>query len=536
MYQWQKKMLAVVMAVGMILFSAPIFAAATEEYVKVGLTTEFANKSSVSITTSKISIGYSVSDSYKAIATLTSSSGYQFSKASKYYAKTTTVYKTYTSAQAAAASLAKKYRVETAIGLMANNDIRVLIGESASESALKKEIEKVKNSGLSFESLGADNGHRVKMVGSSTTILYDGSGTNGYPQIAPVDAESDGVKLLTIGTKKYRGRLEIGSYGKTTITAVNVVPIDEYLYGVVASEMPALWPEEALKAQAVVARTYAVNKGGTGADSNSSTPYKLNDTVSSQVYKGYQGEASTTNQAIDRTSGEYIVYNGKIIDATFFSTSGGATNNSEDVWSGVVSYLRNISDIYESEPEKAPWIFTFTNAEIASKLSAKGKSVGTVTAVTEGARLNSGYLSALTVTGKSGSVTLEKEQVRTYFGLPSAKYKVISSKDVPDQVTVLSKGGTKTKKRISASTILSASGTSKASSTSLEQFVVMGKDNLSNYPKSAPTKSGTYYFAGMGYGHGVGMSQSGAKGMAKAGYSYKEIIKHYYTGVEIIKK
>ncbi|MBS6560318.1 MAG: stage II sporulation protein SpoIID, partial [Clostridiales bacterium] len=107
---------------------------------------------------------------------------------------------------------------------------------------------------------------------------------------------------------------------------------------------------------------------------------------------------------------------------------------------------------------------------------------------------------------------------------------------IPDQVTVLSKGGKETTTRISSCSILSASGTVSGKDTAMEQFVVMGKDNLSNYPKQAPTKADTYYFAGMGYGHGVGMSQSGAKGMAKEGYSYKEIIKHYYTGVEIIKK
>lgn len=536
MQRWYKKIIVFILMMALLQYPIGVFAADQQTMLRIGLITEFAEKSQLQISDKKVSIGYSISDVYNEIATLESETGYRFTKATKYYAKSTTKYKTYTSAQTAVSSLVKKYGITAVVGFMAKDDIRVFIGESNSEEQLKKVITKVKGSGISFETLGGDNGYRVKMEGSKQAIVYDGNGVNGYPQIAPIVENSDGDKVLTIGTKQYRGRLEIGSYGKNSVTAVNVIAIDDYLYGVVPAEMPSLWPEEALKAQAVVARTYAVHKGGVGGDSKASNPYQLNDTTASQVYKGYQGEVTTTNQAVDKTSEEYIYYNGQLIDATFFSTSGGATNNSEDVWSGVVPYLRGVSDRYELEPEKKPWILTFTKEDIASKLSAKGKSVGAITSVKEGERLDSGYLRTLDIKGKEGSITLEKEAVRNYFGAPSAKYKVISSKTIPDQVTVLSKGGKATTTRISSSSILSASGTVAGKDTSMEQFVVMGKDNFSNYPKEVPKKTDTYYFAGMGYGHGVGMSQSGAKGMAKEGYSYKEIIKHYYTGVEIIKK
>ena len=530
-----KKAVAIVCAMLLLYPPYSVDAKVQTDLLRIGLITEFSQKSSLKLADSSITIGYSVTSDYKEVATINSTTGFQFQATTKYYAKSTNTYSTYEQAKTMATTLKKNYSVNAFVGLFSNGDIRVMIGESASENALKTVISKVGNAfGLTFKSVGADNGHRVKMIGSQDEILYDGSGTNGYPQIAPVTSQKDGAKVLTIGDKQYRGRMEIGRYGKTGVSAVNVVSVDDYLYGVIPAEMPASWHEEALKTQAVVARTYAVNKGGFASDSNATSPYILNDTTASQVYKGYQREENSTNQAVDATKGEYIYYDDKLIDATFFSTSGGATANSEDVWSGVVPYLRGVSDIYELEPEKEPWILSYTSSEIQSKLKAKGQDVGTVTNVIEDMRTDSNYLYSLKVQGKTKSITLQKSIIRSYFNTPSNKFKVITAKDTPDQVSVLSANGKESKKRIQNCSILSASGTIKGSETTKEQFIVMGKDNLSNYPKKAPA-SGTYYFAGMGYGHGVGMSQSGAKGMAKAGYTYKEIIEHYYTGAKVLK-
>ena len=531
------KKLCVLMFVALMLcFSQPTYAATQTDLIRIGLETNFLQQSSMTITDTKVGIGYSVNNSYTSLATLSSTKGFVFTPTTKYYGKSTTNYTSYSKAKSMANQLKTSYGVTSYVGIFDKGTIRVVI-EASSASALTTAMNKVKST-LAFESIGGNNGHRVEMVGSSDTILYDGSGTNAYPQLTPVTKNQAGDEVLTIKTtsttKSYRGRLEIGRYNQTGITAVNVVPIDNYLYGVVPAEMVSSWHTEALKAQAVVARTYARNKGKElKGDSDSTSPYKLNDTTSSQVYKGYLGEVASTNAAVDATKGEYIYYNNALIDATFFSTSGGATANSSDVWVGDVSYLKGVSDIYETEPEKKPWIFTFTTDTIKEKLSAKGDNIGTIQSLTEGDRTSSGRLAALTIKGSSGSVTLEKEKIRSYFGTYSTKFKVIEYGDTPDKVTVLGANGQKKSKRIQSSYILSASGTVKGSATDNEQYVVMGSRNMSNYPKNAPTSKGTYYFAGMGYGHGVGMSQSGANGMAKAGYTYKEIIKHYYTNVEI---
>ena len=109
---------------------------------------------------------------------------------------------------------------------------------------------------------------------------------------------------------------------------------------------------------------------------------------------------------------------------------------------------------------------------------------------------------------------------------------MIKYSDNPDYVAVLTAGG-KYALDIADSYIAGGNFTVNKASGDIEQFVVMTADNLINYPANAPTGSDTYYIAGMGYGHGVGMSQSGAKGMAEAGFTYKQILEHYYTGIEV---
>ena len=109
---------------------------------------------------------------------------------------------------------------------------------------------------------------------------------------------------------------------------------------------------------------------------------------------------------------------------------------------------------------------------------------------------------------------------------------MVKYSDNPDYVAVLTGNGSYAVD-IADSYIASGSFNVKKASGSLEQFVVMTADNLINYPAKAPSSNDEYYIAGMGYGHGIGMSQSGAKGMAEAGFTYKEILKHYFTGAEI---
>ena len=135
------------------------------------------------------------------------------------------------------------------------------------------------------------------------------------------------------------------------------------------------------------------------------------------------------------------------------------------------------------------------------------------------------------VDGSDRFMLLKGTTLRTVLNLYSTKFKIIKKGDIPDAVTVLSSDGTKNG-RISDMYIVSASGVEKASGQ-LEQYIVQSADNLWNYPRLAPSESTELLFAGMGYGHGVGMSQYGAKGMAEEGFTYKEIIEYYFTGTYV---
>ena len=354
-----------------------------------------------------------------------------------------------------------------------------------------------------------------------------------YPQIVAASSDSKGVYAVNLGERQYRGRIEIGRYdGSSALKVVNIVPLEKYLYGVVPCEMVYSWHEEALKAQAVCSRGY-VYTTGFGGDSILVNPYRLCDTTSSQVYKGYGFEREQTNKAVDETRGVLVYYNGEPVRTYYSSTSGGSTENVEDVWGTPNGYLRQVSDIYELNPELAPWIIKLTNQDITKLLYDNGISIGNISDIRPFITTSSGRVYSMEIIGDSKTV-VTGSKLRKYFSLYSTKYKVVKYGDNPDYVAVISEKGT-TALDIADSYIVSGTGgyRVKKAADDIEQFVVMTADNLINYPTKAPENEDTYYIAGMGYGHGIGMSQSGAKGMAEAGFNYKEILKHYFTGVEV---
>lgn len=374
---------------------------------------------------------------------------------------------------------------------------------------------------------GTTDKYAVRVTGNGVDMLYTIDDRGQYPQFA-----ADNEVYVDLGERQYRGRIEIGTYGNASLKTVNVVELEEYLYSVVACEMTASWHMEALKAQAVCARSYAVCSTGYGGSTNVDTPYTINDTTASQVYRGYGSEHERSIEAVKATKGEVIYYKGEVVKGFYSSTSGGSTENVEDVWGSPYGYLRQVSDIYELYPELAPWIMTFTTEEIEQLLYENNINVGNVTDIRPNVFTNSGRVYAMEVVGDEGRHTITGEQLRLYFSLYSTKYKVVKYGDNPDYVATVSDSRI-TNVNISDSYIMNGDNESKKASSSLEQYVVLSADNLTNYPRVVPENKDTYYLAGMGYGHGIGMSQSGALGMAENGFDYIEILEHYYTGVEI---
>lgn len=226
-----------------------------------------------------------------------------------------------------------------------------------------------------------------------------------------IEPSNDGY--VWIGNRWYRGRTRLIIQEKG-VTAVNLVDLESYLYSVVGSEAIATWPLEALKAQAVAARTYALNKSSTGSNQF----YDLDSTIQSQVYKGLEAEYVSTHEAVNQTTGQILTYNGKAILAVFHSSSGGHTENVEDVWSSALPYLRGVVD-YDQTAPVYQWSKTFDINQIGSLLG-----VGTIKSFVPERITPNGRIITLKVNGSRGSKSIDDSQVRKVLDLRSTLFTV----------------------------------------------------------------------------------------------------------------
>ena len=252
------------------------------------------------------------------------------------------------------------------------------------------------------------------------------------------------------------------------------VPLEEYVYGVVSSEMPASFNEEALKAQAVASRTYVMYAMGNSKNRD----FDVYDSVNSQEYNSedklkefwgdkYQEYSNKIKKAIIDTKGEYITYNDEIIEAFFFSTSTGYTENSEEVFSEELPYLRSVESVWDESSPSFNSEIEINKNDFYNKL---GIGYSDILDISDVEKTVSGRIKSLKING----AYFKGLDVRTKLGLRSTFF------------TFYENGN---------------------------KIIIKTK----------------------GYGHGVGMSQYGAQGMALAGFKYEDIIKYYYTGVEIKK-
>lgn len=296
---------------------------------------------------------------------------------------------------------------------------------------------------------------------------------NTKPEEEPKVVEMDEPELIKVYNKKTK--------------EVMVIDFEEYLKGVVASEMPAEFNIEALKAQGVTARTYLLyrlKKYPEGQPEHLDAP--ICTSVHCQVWSskdelmGSHGEEwydiywNKIEEAVNSTKGQILTYEGKIIEPLYHSTSGGRTENSEDVFSASVPYLRSVESPYEGEAPKLNDSMVVSVGGFIDTI----KSVYGDMDITESNLDEKIQLGEISEGGKIKTVLIDGNEIsgreiRSLFNLNSTNFSFIQS---GSEIEILTTG----------------------------------------------------------YGHGVGMSQWGAEGMADEGYNYKEILKHYYTGVEIV--
>lgn len=276
--------------------------------------------------------------------------------------------------------------------------------------------------------------------------------------------------FIHVNGRPYRGSIEVYDEGGG-LMAVNELPLETYIVGIINHEISSRWHMEAVKAQAVIARTYALYKKGGSAG----LPYDLEGTVLGQVYRGVNAEDDAAERAVRSTRGEILTYGGEPALTVYHSNAGGRTDASRDVWSGDYPYLTSVASRYDSISPNYSWEFSVRAGRLGGMLEASGRGVGRVVSIRRAEVLRSGRVRSIEIRGTSGRRTLSGEELRKLLGYSNLKSTIF---------------------RVSAS-------------------------------------GETFIFTGRGSGHGVGLSQWGAKGMAEAGYSYRRILGHYYPGTTL---
>lgn len=277
---------------------------------------------------------------------------------------------------------------------------------------------------------------------------------------------------ILVNGKKYRGVMEV-SPAERGVLVVDELPLEEYLVGLINCEISSQWPMEAIKAQAVIARSYAVYQ----KEARKNAPYHLESSVMDQVYEGCDIEDSRAVRGVRETTGEVLTYDGKVIQAFYHSNCGGHTEASENVWGYALPYLRGVECTYCLTAPSAKWEVTLPLKKVESLLRGNGYQVAGLREIRAGQRNRSGRLTDLALLSAKSRLSISAVNFRKAIG-----YTVIKSTNFD---------------------------------------VRTNGDDIS--------------FTGIGYGHGVGLCQWGAKQRAGDGFSYREILSYYYPGTKLLK-
>lgn len=352
-----------------------------------------------------------------------------------------------------------------------------------------------------------------------------------------------GNNLVKYNSKQYRGQVEVFLNTRQLLTVTNTLGLENYLKGVVPKEMLPSSQIEALKAQAVVARTFAVRY----MDKCSKEGYNLTNDTSCQVYGGFDSEDERTNRAVTLTSGRILTLNGQPISAVYNSVCGGHTANNEEVWDGVAkSYLRGVACPYCSSAKKFKWTYEIKKSVLADILRNMGIHVNNrIDSIDIISRTSGNRVKLMCLNHRGGSEYISGKEFRriigaakiksTWFdvtGSDSIKYvPVSSSRMVKNRLAIMKlrrKNGIKDRKSLDNINVKSHL---KKTSSSEELIRNIIKDSMSN--KKNKESGDTFLINGRGHGHGVGMCQYGAGVMAKQGKNYKQILFHYYKSVRL---
>jgi len=281
-----------------------------------------------------------------------------------------------------------------------------------------------------------------------------------------------GSGIVAVNQMRFRGRVEFRSFS-SGMQVINEVGLEDYVAGILGREIYPDWHPETLKAQALVARTYALHERA----EHGGERFDLDAGTDSQVYGGLTAETPAIREAVAATRGEYLAYDGEPILAVYHSASGGRTASSEEVWGRALPYLVSLEVDDEQDSPDTYWRASISKTKLGRALDALGIRIGSPREVQVVERSRSGRALRVRIRGDKGTHVLEARALRVALGESVVRSTLFEIRDAPD----------------------------------------------------------AFVFVGSGHGHGVGMSQWGAQSMAQRGATYREIVQAFYPGATLVE-
>lgn len=371
-----------------------------------------------------------------------------------------------------------------------------------------------------------NNGH-IDLMDSANNILYS-LPSDGSLIIGPNNLEEP---IITVEKDSYRGYIRL-FINDGELIVINHVYLEDYLYGVVPREMSYTSPMEALKAQAVASRSFAMHN----INKHAQEGFNLCDTTHCQAYAGYIYEESSTNQAVDETMGVLIYYEGEVIEAIYHSTSSGYTEDSSNVWGGSIPYLKSVEDHFSLDSPHNNWSFSIKLSDLNEKIIGAGINIGELQNIEIIETTSTNKVKNVKLIGSLGEEIITGERFRNIIGtttLKSAWFRIKDSTSNTVNYAYVLDGNSLEPKVIDISKAQIIDGNNRRTVTRSAVVRATGNDRIRNFQQSSLISGEELVIEGSGYGHGVGMSQYGAKKMAEYGYTFEEILKYYYTGVDV---
>lgn len=307
-----------------------------------------------------------------------------------------------------------------------------------------------------------------KVTSSGDGILINGKAIGSAGVRVSVLKDSN----IYVDSRRFRGSIDIRRKDNGKLLIINNIELDQYLYGVLYHEVSHRWPAECLKAQAVVARTFALQQ----ARDNKAQPYDLRCDIYSQVYGGRSGEKWSTTHAVDATHGKVLTFNGDIFPAYYHATCAGYTEDASNLWKVDLVPLKGVPCNFCGMSKHYRWSKEIPLSRVESSLKGAGYDIGHITSVS--------------ILSKNKSGRNEKIEFKDDAGISF----VLSGKDFRQ---------------------------------------IFGPNEIRSTKFDARIKGANLSLNGMGWGHGVGMCQWGAFGMSQHGKKCEHILKYYYPGTEI---